>query len=259
MSLTLDLYSPGHSWLHRLDPRVKLWGMFLGMVTTFLLPSPWQQTLFLVSVHLILFSAGVSWRMLSWLWRQMAVLVGFILILQPFFTPSGTPLVTWGPLHLTWGGIEIAALLALRTLSMAFVTGGVLFTTRQTVLVRAFVRLGLPYTWGLVLALTLRFIPAIQSLFNTVREAQAARGWMPAKELRGNIIRRAREYIPVLVAVIIGILRLSDQLTLALAARGLASGRQRTVWHDLHMQRWDWIVLVGETAMFLWLLFWCLG
>lgn len=259
MSLALDLYSPGHSWLHRLDPRVKLCGMLLGMVTTFLLPHPWQQASFLLGMHFVLFSAGVPWRMLSWLWRQMVVLVGFILILQPFFTPSGASLVAWGPLRLTWGGIERAALLALRALSMAFVTGGVLFTTEQTMLVRAFVRLGLPYKWGLMLALTLRFIPAIQSLFNTVREAQAARGWMPARELKGNIIRRAREYIPVLVAVIIGMLRLSDQLTLALAARGLASERRRTVWRDLRMQCWDWAFLVGEIGVFLWLLFWRFG
>ncbi len=265
MSLALDFYSPGHSWLHRLDPRVKLWGVFLGMVTTFLLPEFWQQALLLAGVHVVLLGAGVPGRRVGWLWRQMAVLVGFMLILQPFFTPSGASLMILGPLRLTWGGLEHAVLLALRALSMAFITGGVLFTTEQPKIVRAFVRLGLPYTWGLMLTLTLRFLPAVHSLFTTVREAQAARGWVPVRKLKGNFIRRllrlpqAREYIPVLVAVIIGILRLSDQLTLSLAARGLAAGRQRTVWRDLCMQRWDWVFLVAETGIFLWLLFWRFG
>lgn len=259
MSLALDFYSPGSSWLHRLDPRVKLWGMLLGLVTTFLLPDLWQHALLLAGVHFILLHVDVPWRRIRWLWRQMAVLVGFILVFQPFFTPSGAVIVAWGPLRLTWGGLENAVLLALRALSMALITGGVLFTTEQPQLVRAFVRLGLPYPWGLMLTLTLRFLPAVRSLFVTVREAQAARGWVPIRNLKGGFLRRTREYVPVLVAVIIGILRLGDQLTLALAARGLASGRRRTVWRDLQMQRRDWLVLLGETVAFLWLVFWRFG
>ncbi len=246
MSLALDFYSPGKSWLHQLDPRVKLWGTLLGVIATLLLPTVWAQALFLAGIHLVLYSAGIPWRMVRWLWTQMAVLTVFIVVLQPFFSPSGAVWLAWGPLRLTQGGVESAARLALRALNMAFVTGGLLFTTDQRALVRAFVRLGLPYTWGLTLSLTLRFLPAIQSLFVAVREAQAARGWTP----RGNFFRRARDYSPVLVAVIIGTLRLSDQLTLALAARGLGVSQGRSVWREIHMQRRDWVVGALITVAF---------
>lgn len=260
MSVALDFYVHRESWLHRLDPRVKLWGMLLGFITAFLLPYAAAQGALLLGLHLLLLANHIPWDALRRLWRQMALLIVLILVLQPFFAPSGTVLVTIGPLRLTVGGLTEAALFATRTMVIAVIVGALLFTTDQRALVQSFVRLGLPYTWGLTFSLTLRFLPAIQQLFMTVREAQAARGWVA----EGNLFRRFREYLPVLVAVIIGTLRMSDRLTLALAARGLAAPAsagtseplQRTVWRDLHMRRTDWMTFIGLTLALLAIGFW---
>ncbi|HOU15155.1 MAG TPA: energy-coupling factor transporter transmembrane component T [Anaerolineae bacterium] len=246
MSVALDFYVYRDSWLHRLDPRVKLWGMLLAFIAAFLLPYLWAQGVFLLGLHLLLLINHIPWAVLRRLWRQMALLMVLILVLQPFFVPAGTVLIALGPLRLTVGGIVGAALLAVRALVIAFIVGALLFTTDQRALVQAFVRLGLPYTWGLTFSLTLRFLPAIQQLFVTVREAQAARGWVA----EGNLFRRFRDYLPVLVAVIIGTLRMSDRLTLALAARGLASGAPRTVWRDLRMRTTDWVTFAVITLAF---------
>lgn len=246
MSFALDLYVPGRSWLHRCDPRVKLWVMLLGLILAFRWTHPLTQALSVAVLLLTLRFAGVRWRTLGWLWQQMRLLVFLMLILQPLFSPSGSILAQIGPLTLSSGGISNAMLLALRVLVMAFLTGGLLFTTDQRALVRAFVRLGLPYNWGLTLSLTLRFLPAIGNLTTTVREAQASRGWVG----EGNLLRRAQEYQPVLIAIIIGALRLSEQLTLALAARGLGYTEHRTTWRELRMRRADWWVLVLSTLGF---------
>lgn len=247
MSQMLDLYLPGESWLHRLDPRVKLWATGLGLATALLLRDLPVLVSWLVGLHLLLKSGGLSWRRLGTIWRQVALLALLILVLQPWFAPGGQVLLALGPLRLTTGGLLSGAVLALRALCMALTIAVLLFTTEQRALVLALVRLGLPYTWGLTLSLTLRFLPALFSLFTAVREAQAARGWVA----EGNLWQRARDYIPVVVAVIIGTLRLSDQLTLALAARGLEGSTRRTVWRDLRMRPADWITLVGVTALFI--------
>lgn len=246
MSFALDLYVPGRSWLHRCDPRVKLWMLLLGLLLAFRWTHPLTQALYVTALLLTLRLAGVPWRTLGWLWQQMRLLVLLMLALQPFFAPSGRALAQIGPLTLSTGGLASGLLLALRVLALAFLTGGLLFTSDQRTLVRAFMRLGLPYTWGLTLSLTLRFLPAIGSLATTVREAQASRGWVA----EGNFIRRTREYLPVLIAIVIGALRLSDQLTLALAARGLGYAEQRTTWRELHMRRLDWWILALSTAGF---------
>jgi len=252
MSHVFDLYVPGQSWLHRLDPRVKLWGVVVSFAAAFWVSNLAAQLVLLATLHLLLLSVGLAWRVLRGVWRQMGVLIVLILILQPFFQPAGQVLLVLGPLRLTLIGLYNAALLATRVSVMAFIMSVLLFTTHQRDLVRALVRLGFPYTWGLTISLTLRFLPAIQSLFVSVRDAQAARGWVP----QGGFIRRLREYLPVLVAVIIGTLRLSDQLTLALAARGLDTSQARTVWRDVQMRRFDWFVFTIITAGFVGLLGW---
>ncbi len=247
MSYLFDLYQPGRSWLHRLDPRVKLW-LVLGMaVLTFRIHTWRGQLLLLLGAWLLLLSARVPVRSRLWLWRQVRLLVILILIMQTLFAPSGAVLVTLGPLVITRGGLESAAMLATRTLTMVWLTGVLLFVTAQRDLILAFTSLGLPYTWGLTLSLTLRFIPALYSLTEAVREAQAARGWV----VRGNWLQRLRDYLPVLVAVIIGTLRLSDQVALALTARGLRANSPRTVWRPLRMQRTDWLVLACSAFIFL--------
>ncbi|OQA23002.1 MAG: Energy-coupling factor transporter transmembrane protein EcfT [Chloroflexi bacterium ADurb.Bin360] len=64
------------------------------------------------------------------------------------------------------------------------------------------------------------------------------------------MLRRAREYQPVLIAIIIGALQLSDQLTLALAARGLGYTQKRTSWRELRFRHLDWWVLALSTLVF---------
>jgi energy-coupling factor transport system permease protein len=246
MTAVFDTYVSGDSLLHRLDPRVKLWGVLLGFAMAFMLPSLPAQILLLLMIHAVLLVSQIPWQSLWGFWKQMAMLIGLILLLQPWFQPSGRTLLAWGPLQLTTGGILGALHLATRSLVIAFFTAGLLFTTDHRALVLAFVRLGLPYTWGLTISLTLRFLPAIQSLFRAVRNAQAARGWTPS----GGPVKRLKEYLPVLVAVMISTLRMSEQLTLALAARGLTAERSRTIWRDLAMQRRDWVALITLTLGF---------
>ncbi len=250
MNLAFDLYVPGHSWLHRLDPRVKLWLTLLGFIGGFMLSHWWAQALLLIALLTLLHSISISWQRLGWLWRQMRVLVLLILLLQPFFSPDGRTLLSIGALRVTIEGVQRALLLALRALTMAYLAACLLFTTNQRELVRGFVRLGVPYTWGLTISLTLRSLPALGDLFHKVREAQAARGWVA----EGNLLRQARDYLPVLVAVVIGTLRMGDQLTLALASRGLGAVEQRTTWRDLEMHPADWWALIGGTSVFFGLL-----
>ncbi|MGC9468738.1 MAG: energy-coupling factor transporter transmembrane component T family protein [Anaerolineae bacterium] len=252
MSVVFDIYVEGTSLLHRLDPRTKLWSVALSVAMVFLVPDVLVQTALLITVHLILLGARIPWSILGQLWRQMAVLVILILLLQPFFSPGGRVLLDLGALDLTTQGIETALEFALRALNIAFLVSGLLYTTPQPDLIRSLVRLGLPYTWGLTVSLSLRFLPAIQSIFHAVRDAQAARGWTPA----GGLRRRVKEYIPVLVAVIIGTLRMTDQLTLALAARGFETMGNRTAWRKLEMRGRDWLILLLTTLAFagvLWL------
>ena len=248
MSQGFDLYLPRDSWLHRLDPRAKLWAVLLAGTVGLMYRQIAVLACLLILAHLVLLSARIPLSRIRWLWRRLAPLLVMILILQPLFTPGpGPDLLSLGPLRLTVHGILEGISFALRAATLAFVASTLLLTTDPNELVQGLAKLGLPYSWGLTVGLALRYLPTTYGLYVTINEAQQARGWIVGK---GNLIQRGRSYLPILVATIIAALRLSDGLALALAARGLDYPAQRTVLHDIRMKPADWVTMAIATLLF---------
>lgn len=248
MSQSFDLYLPRDSWLHRLDPRIKLWAVLLAGTAGLLYRQIGVLACLLILAHIVLLSARIPAGRIGWLWSRLAPLLLMILILQPLFAPGpGPDLFAWGPLRITQSGILEGVSFAFRAATLAFVAATLLLATEPNELVQGLVKLGLPYSWGLTVGLAIRYLPTTYGLYVTIHEAQQARGWIVGK---GNLLRRARSYLPILVATIIAALRLSDGLALALAARGLDYPARRTVLNDVRMKPSDWFALALATLLF---------
>jgi energy-coupling factor transport system permease protein len=202
----------------------------------------------LLAAHLALLAAQIPVDRIRWLWARLAPLLVMILILQPLFAPGpGPDLFRLGPLRLTVAGLMDGLSFALRAASLAFVAAVLLLTTDPALLVQGLVKMGLPYTWGLTVGLAIRYLPTTYGLFVTISEAQQARGWVVGQ---GGFVRRTRSYLPILIATIISALRLSDNLGLALAARGLSYPARRTALLDVHFTPIDGFVVFVATFAF---------
>ena len=243
MSLSVDLYVHAASWLHRLDPRVKLWATVAGSIAAFLLNSPLLLLGFLLLIIGVLRGGRVPAGRITWALRGLLPLTLLILIIQPWFVTRGTPIFTLGPLRLTTDGVSIALIFAIRANVLALLALLPLFTTRHDDLVRGLVQLGLPYPWGMTITLALRYIPVAAGLYATIRHAQEARG---LDLQHGGLIKRVRQFVPILTALVIASVRLSDQLAMAMTVRGLNAG-PRTERRVLVMAGRDWIAagLIG--------------
>jgi len=248
MSQRFDFYLPRDSWLHRLDPRAKLWAVLLAGVACFLFRNIAMLAGLLVAAHLVLLSAQVPPDRLRWLWVRLLPLLVMILVLQPFFAPGpGPDLLRLGPLRLTVAGLLDAMSYALRAATLTFVAAVLLLTTDPNRLVQGLVKLGLPYTWGLTVGLAIRYLPTAYGLFVSIGEAQQARGWIVGQ---GSFVARARSYVPILVATIIASLRLSDSLGMALAARGLGYPVRRTTLYEVRFGAADWVAVAAVSLAF---------
>jgi energy-coupling factor transporter transmembrane protein EcfT len=240
VNASFDFYSAGRSWLHRLDPRVKL-AIVAACSTVLLL---WLNLILLagsvVAIHLILLTAGYPWAKLRAVWRALLPLLILVVLLWPVFYRAGSVVFSVGPLTVTTGALQVGLATALSITSVSFVFLLWIGTTDTRELVRGFVRLGLPFSWGMSLTIGLRFIPTFAGIFVTVFEAQQSRGLI----LHGNIFRRARQMIPILVASLVSAFRASEQLAMTLESRGFGASRQRTVLRDLRMRPADWIALM---------------
>ena len=245
--MQFDLYVHRPSWLHRLDPRTKLLLTVVALVICLMFQQLWVLGGILVTFHLLLMTTRVPWARLRWLWGRMFPLTVMILLLQPFFSSAAGEQIVWqwGPLRWTTAGVLSGVEFALRVNGMAFVTAGLLFTTEPTLLILGLVKLGLPYEWGLTVSLAFRYLPTTFGLYQSIYEAQQARGWDPGK---GGFFRRIRSFLPMLVAVMIAALRMADNLGMALAVRGFGAPYKRTVLRDIRFRPVDWALTASLLA-----------
>jgi energy-coupling factor transport system permease protein len=145
VSQRFDLYLAGDSWLHRMDPRAKLWMVLVAGLAALMFRQIVVLLGLLLLAHLALLSARVPVDRIRWLWARLAPLLVMILILQPLFAPGpGPDLWRLGPVRLTVLGILDGVSFALRTATLAFVAAVLLLTTDAARLVRGLVKLGLP-------------------------------------------------------------------------------------------------------------------
>ncbi len=237
MAVVADLYVPGRSWAHRLDPRVKLLFVACAIVLVLVFDNLFFMLGALFLVHLIHLSARVPPAKLFFIWKTLLPVALLMALLWTLFYPRGDAVAAFWIVEITVLALAQGAALGLRILVMAFTVFAWLYTTDQASLVRSLVRVGMPYEWGLVLALALRYIPTFQGSYALISDAQAARGL----ELRGAGFARVRRMMPILVAMIVTSLRASEQLGRAIEARALgAPGVRRSVLRDIRFRPADY-------------------
>ncbi len=242
--------------LARVDPRVKLALALGGAVPLLLWESPLLLVVATVLLHALLrFAGGFSGRRLAAVWRALAPLLVLIVVLRPIFDRGGEPvLLQFGPLLVTLPGVLAAFAAALRVVALALLALAWFATTSERALVQSLVRLGLPVSVGLALAIGLRFIPVFAQTVATAAEALQTRGWIIPE--RG--MARLRAYLPVLSVALAATLRQAQQLSWVLIARGVGARGARVRFGRLELRPRDRVLLVAGLALEAVLLGWTL-
>lgn len=239
-------------WLQALDPRSKLALCFVGLAWVLSVQAV-ELAFILALAVLLLLSSHIAPSRVRAIGLSLTPLIVVVLITWPLFYSRGDEVwFAWAPVRITRDGVLSGITAALRILALVYVLALLVATTDQARLIRALVKLGLPYAWGLTISMSLRYIPTLYALYRTVVEAQAARAWAVPT---GHFIRRAQGYLPVLIAVLIGAIRLSDQTAMALTARGLDASLPRVPYRETTFRAMDWLIvllaLVGLLALLL--------
>jgi len=256
MAFNSDFYIAGNSWLHRLDPRVKLLMTVSMMLIGLKMHSLFPVITGLLFIHVLLLTAKIPKAKFVWVWKMLFPVTVMIVILWPFFYKDGVTLIGFGPVAITTGGLIQGVAMALRICILGFACFVLLFATDQAKIVRGLVKMGVPYRVGLMLAITLRYIPTFFGIIEMVTDAQKVRA-LNIEE--GSLIKKLRAYMPILVAVLITGLKTSDNLSNALETRAFSSSvKQRTYYTDIKMRKPDYILLIliplATAALLIWVI-----
>jgi len=103
-----------------------------------------------------------------------------------------------------------------------------------------------PYEFVFAFTTAVRFVPVLAEEAQTIMDAQKARGL----ELEGgNFLRRIRNYIPILIPLIVSAIRRSLELAEAMESRAWGATKNRTNLYVLRMHKGDAVLMVITLAV----------
>ncbi|HFI0237895.1 TPA: energy-coupling factor transporter transmembrane protein EcfT [Streptococcus suis] len=249
--LILGRYIPGNSILHRLDPRSKLLAMFAFLLMIF-----WANNL-VTNLLLTAFVFGLvmlSRIRLSFFINGLKPMIGIILFttfFQAFFTPDATILWEFWIFKLSVEGLQQAGIIFVRFVLIIFFSTLLTLTTMPLSLadgiesgLAPLKRFKVPvHEIGLMLSMSLRFVPTLMDDTTRIMNAQRARG---VDFNEGNLIQKVKSVIPILIPLFASSFKRADALATAMEARGYQGGEGRTKYRIL---AWKWADTVAILIM----------
>jgi len=251
--ITIGQYFPGTSIIHKLDPRVKIGVVAMFIASLFFVTYFWPYLLILGFIATIIYVAKLP---LKFIIKGLKPLMFIILITFAInlFLTKGEVLFELGPLSITKEGLRQSVFMALRlvflitgTSLLTLTTSPIALTDGIERLLSPFKKIGLPaHELAMMMTIALRFIPTLLEETDKIMKAQMARG---ADFESGNILRRAKNLVPLLVPLFINAFRRADELATAMEARCYRGGEGRTRLNELKFRTRDFVVL-GSMVIF---------
>lgn len=251
MQVTLGQYIPADSFVHGLDPRVKLMVMAFGIGAAFQVDTFCGMLFFIIAcVSATAFSRLPAGRMISGL-SPFLWLFAFTAVLHIFMTP-GDP-ISWLPYATTQGvfnglrvGFQLVLAIWLSTL-MTLTTSPLDMVWAMEWYMKPLKYIKVPIDEiALLVMLAIRFIPLLFDETDRIIKAQKARG---VDIESGGPIKKIRSLIPILVPLLHGVFRRADDLAVALTLRGYTPGIKRSKMKEVHLRASDIIALVCSVAV----------
>ena len=248
--ITLGQFFPGNTIVHRLDPRTKILAVVLYIVALFSANSVLTYAIVMVALTVSILVSKVPFRSLTKGLKPIIIIVIFTAVMNLFFT-KGTPVCdVWLLRHITWEGLVAAVKMLLRivmlimgTFLLTYTTSPIALTDGLESLLGFLKKIKAPiHELSMMMSIALRFIPTLIEETDKIMSAQKARG---ADFESGNIFRRAKALVPILVPLFISAFRRADELATAMECRCYHGGEDRTALHVLHYERAVWLVLGG--------------
>jgi energy-coupling factor transport system permease protein len=230
--ITLGQYYPGKSWIHKLDPRVKIIATLLFVIELFIVDDFIGFGIAFVGLAGVI---AVSKVPLSFILRGLKpvfLIIAFTFIINMFMI-KGEVLVSFWVLEITKEGLRTAIFMAVRLILLIIGSSLLTLTTKPIsltdgieALLSPLKKFGVPaHDLAMMMTIALRFIPTLLEETDKIMKAQQARG---ADFETGNIMQKLKALIPILVPLFISAFRIAQDLAMAMEARCYGGNIKRT-------------------------------
>lgn len=251
--ITIGQFYPADSVIHKLDPRVKLMAALIYIISLFTFRG--TAGFILVSVFLIsvIRLSKVPFSYMVKGLKAIVILMAVTAAFNLFLTPGETELAHIWIFTVTLEGIKNAAFMLVRLIYLIVGTSIMTLTTTPNALTDGLEKSLMPlskikvpvHAIAMMMSIALRFIPILIEETDIIMKAQMARG---ADFENGNLIRRVKSMVPLLVPLFVSAFRRADDLAMAMEARCYVGGNGRTKMKPLRYAKRDYAAYLTLAA-----------
>ena len=254
--ITLGQYFPGNSIIHRMDARLKLILTVLYIVVLFICRGPVP---YLILGGLLIFSVSASkvgFKQVTRGLRPILILLIITTLFNVFYTTGGNVLFSWKFITVTSYGLYTAFYMVVRIVLLiigtftllTYTTSPIMLTDALESVLSPLKKIRVPvHELAMMMTIALRFIPTLVEETEKIMSAQKSRG---ADFESGNILKRAKALIPILVPLFISAFRRAEDLATAMECRCYQGDNGRTRLRVMKMQKLDYIILIVSLIIF---------
>lgn len=250
--ITLGQYYQTDSIIHKMDPRVKLIGTICFIISLFFFKNFIGYIVAAVFLASVICLSKVPFKFMIKGMKAILFLLLITVFFNLFLTP-GEPLISFWKITITEEGLRTALQMAIRLAMLIIGSSIMTLTTTPNNLTDGLEKLMKPlkiikvpvHEVAMMMAIALRFIPILLEETDKIMKAQIARG---ADFESGNLIKRAKAMVPLLVPLFISAFRRANDLAMAMEARCYRGGENRTKMKPLIYKRRDFIAYAGLLA-----------
>lgn len=253
--ITLGQFFPGNSILHKLDPRTKILLSTVFIVAVFVASTPLA---FLLVTLLTAFLMAVSGIRASVIFKGIKPIL-FILVFTTLINilvtrGEGDPLLSFWIVTIYKEGLIRAFFMTLRvilliigtSLLLTYTTSPISLTDGLESLLSPLEKVHIPvHIFSMMMTIALRFIPTLVEETEKIMNAQKSRG---ADFTSGNLIRRAKSLIPLLIPLFASAFKRAEELAVAMECRCYRVDKKRTKMTHRRMRAADWLSLLFIAA-----------
>lgn len=251
--ITLGQFVAGDSVIHKLDPRTKIGMMILYILMTFLVKKIYFLAIPFAYLVIELVLSGISLRYILNSLKPIRFLLIFMFLLNLFFTKGEHVWLDLGFWQLTGEAVLQSCFLAVRIILLVAGASMLTLTTSPIALTDGIERLFAPlkifhfpaHELAMMMTIALRFVPTLMDESEKIRNAQMSRG---ADFESGNIFKRVKSMIPILIPLFVSSFRKADELAIAMESRCYHGGEGRTRMHQLKFRLADLLAILITLA-----------
>lgn len=253
--ITIGQYYPADSIVHKTDPRVKMTLGFIYIIFLFIVSSFVGYGLVFLWVLLATKTSKIPVKLIVKGLKPLRWIILITFIINMLFT-KGTVLYALGPIKITEEGLYNASRMAVRLCLLVMGTSLTTLTTSPVALTDGIEglfsplkKVGFPaHELAMMITIALRFVPTLIDETDKIMKAQMARG---ADFESGNVIKRAKNTVPLIIPLLLSSINRADELAIAMEARCYHGDEGRTKLNPLKIDSRDIMVFVFTILSFL--------